>query len=100
AESNFGLMVLRLEPPLAVERRHAARARGGDGLPVDVVLAVAAREHALDVRLRAVVRDEIAVLVRLQLSAKEARRRHVPDRDEERVGQKRTDEAGLHVADA
>ena len=40
------------QPALAVERRHAAGAGGGDGLAVDVIDGVAAGEDALDVRRR------------------------------------------------
>ena len=43
----------RSEPALGVDGRHAARAGGGDGLAVDVVLDVAAGEDAFDVGGRA-----------------------------------------------
>ena len=46
---------------LGVERCHAARAGGGDRLPVDVILDVAAGEHAGDARSRAGVRARVAV---------------------------------------
>ena len=51
----------RGEVALRVERRHAARAGSGDRLPVGVILHVAGREDARDVRLgRARLRDEVA----------------------------------------
>ena len=57
-------------------------AGGGDRLPVDVILDVAAGEHAGDARLRAVVRDDVAVRVELELAAEERRVRRVADRHE------------------
>src|ERR1051326_5810120 len=56
---------------LGVDGGHAAAARGGDRLAVDVVLHVAAREYAGDARLRAVVRDQVAVLIHLELTAEQ-----------------------------
>ena len=49
-----------LEPLLAVHRRHAAAAGGGDRLAVDVILDVAAGEDAEDVRLGAIVSKYVA----------------------------------------
>src|SRR5437762_9017000 len=68
-----GLQVFRhsLEIMFRVDRRHASRARGGDRLPVDVILRVAARKHARHARLRSVVRDDVAVRVHLDLPAEE-----------------------------
>ena len=54
----------------------------GDRLPVDVILHVAAREDAGDARLRAVVRDDVAVGVQLELTAEQRRVRRVADGDE------------------
>ena len=51
-----------------VKRGHAARARRRDRLLVDVILHVAAREHARYARLRAVVRDDVAVSVEFEWS--------------------------------
>ena len=82
-----GVPLERREVPLGVERAHTARAGGGDGLPVDVVLDVADGEHARDVRLgRAGLRDQVAVLVVLELVDEELRVRVVADRDEEAAG--------------
>src|SRR5439155_26101135 len=53
------------------------------GLPVDVILYVAAREHAGHARLRAVVRDDVAVLIELELPAEERGVRRMADRDED-----------------
>src|SRR5687767_7077676 len=65
-----GLEMLRhtLQVPLGVDGGHAAGAGGGDGLAVDVVLDVAAREDARHARLGAVVGDEVAVGVHLELT--------------------------------
>ena len=79
------MVVVVLEPVLDVECRHATRACSGDRLAVDVVLDVAAGEDAVDVRRRAVVGDEVAVLVQVELSAKSDGVRRVPDRDEDAV---------------
>src|SRR5438128_137637 len=46
---------------LRVERSHASRSCRGHCLPVDVILNVTAREDAADARLRAVVRDDVAI---------------------------------------
>ena len=43
---------MRLEPALGIQRRHASRASGRDGLAVDLVLDIAAREHAVDAGVR------------------------------------------------
>ena len=40
------LAVVGLQPALGIDGGHAPRAGGGDGLPVGVVLDVAAGEHA------------------------------------------------------
>ena len=86
------------EEALGVERAHAARAGGGHGLPVDVVLHVADREHARDVRLgRARLRDQVAGLVVVELVEEELRVRVVADRHEEPVGRVVDHLVGLDV---
>ena len=81
------MALARLEPPLGVERRHAAGARRRDRLTVRVVLDVARREDARDVRLgRAGPRHEVARVVVVELVEEERRRRVVPDRDEQAAG--------------
>ena len=70
---------------LRVDGGHAARSGRGDRLPVDVVLHVAAGEHARDRRLRSVVRDQVAVHVRLELPREQRRVRRVADGDEDAV---------------
>ena len=83
-ERRARVALARGEVALGVERRHAARAGGGDRLAVDVVLDVAGREDAGDVRLgRAGPRDEVAGLVVVELVEEELRVRVVADRDEE-----------------
>ena len=92
-------------PPAAARKRSASRARhtaaagGGDRLAVDVILDVARREDAGDVRLgRARLRHEVAVLVVVELVDEELRVRVVADRDEERAGVDLLRLAGLGVA--
>ena len=58
-----------VEVVLGVERGHAAGPGGRDRLPVHVVLHVAAGEHARHAGLGAVVRDDVAVGVQLELTA-------------------------------
>src|SRR3954467_12600479 len=67
---------------LGVDRRHAARSRGGNRLPVDVVLDIAAREDAGDAGLRAVVGDDVAVLIELDLATEQRGIRRMADRHE------------------
>ena len=74
---------LELQPAFRVDRRHAARSRGGDCLAVHVILDVPAGEDALDVRGRAIVGDQVAGVFHLQLSAEEIRVRAMPDGDEQ-----------------
>src|SRR5438034_9412861 len=68
------------QPALAVERRFAAGAGGGDGLPIDVIDDVAAGEDALDVgnRRMMVRQHDVAPFVELQLSRVRLRVRRVP----------------------
>ena len=82
-----------------IERRHAAGPGRGDRLPVDVVLHVAAREHAFDARFRAIVGDDVAVRVHLDLSPEQRRVRRVADRDEHAVTRHARRDAGLVVPD-
>ncbi len=49
------------EEALGIDRGHAARAGGGDRLPIDVILHVAGGEHTRHVRARAAVRHDVAV---------------------------------------
>ena len=73
------------QPLLAVERRHAAGAGGGDGLAIDVVDGIAAGEDALDVRGRRVRmrQADVAALIELELPRVGLRVRRVADGDEE-----------------
>ena len=90
---------LRFEPAFAIDGRHAAAACGGDGLPVHLVVHVAGGEDALDVRVRrAGLHFDVALVVRLQLSAEERGVRLVADRDEHAVDRHLAQRAGLRVA--
>ena len=57
-----------IEVVLGIDRSHAAGAGGGDGLPVDVILHVAAREDARNARSCAAVRAQVAVRIHLELT--------------------------------
>ena len=61
---------LALQKPLRVDGRHAARAGGGDGLAVNVVLDIPAGEGSIHARGGSVFGDDIAPFVELQLSGK------------------------------
>src|SRR5262245_62209851 len=87
------------EEAFGIERRHAARACGRDRLPIDVVLYIAGGEDARHARLRARAREDVSVLVELDLSHEQRRVRRVPDRDEDAVERKLTELAGLQIAD-
>ena len=86
------------EEPLCVERGGTSGAGGGHRLPVDVILHVAGREDARDVRLgRLALRDQVAVLVVVEPVDEQLRRRIVADRDEEAVGRVLDRLVGLDV---
>ncbi len=59
-----------LEKFLRVDRGHATRAGRGDRLLVVVVLNVSRGEHAGNIRLAAMMRREVTVLIHIQLAAK------------------------------
>ena len=76
----------RRQVPLRVECSHTPGPGGGDRLAVHVILDVADREHACDVRLRRVgLRHEIPALIVVELVDEQLRVRVVADRDEESV---------------
>ena len=70
---------------LGVDRRHAARPGRGHGLPVDVILNVARRKHSGHVRVAAVMGDDVAVGVELDLPFEQRRVRRVANGDEHAV---------------
>ena len=71
---------------------------GGDGLAVDVILHVAAREHTGHARPRTHVGDDVAVGVELELTLEERGVRGVADGDEHAVDGDVLPFAGLVVA--
>ncbi len=74
----------RFEMTLGLDGRHAAAARRGDGLPVRVVLHVTAREDTLHRGPGGVgAREDVAVLVEIELTAEERGVGGVSDRDEQ-----------------
>src|SRR3954454_11399508 len=71
------------EVALGFERGHAPGAGGRDGLAVDVILHVTACEHTGHRRLRGPgLREQIAVLVEVELALEQLRVRCVADRNE------------------
>ena len=77
-------MILRVfEPTLGIERRHAPRPCSRDGLSVDVVLYVAAREDTFDAGQAAVVGDDIARVLHVELALEQVGVGLVADRDEQ-----------------
>src|SRR3954453_14945778 len=71
------------QPTLAVDRRHAARARRRDRLPVGVVLDVTAGEPAVDVRpRRSRLRHQVALVVHVEHALEQVGVRAVADGDE------------------
>src|SRR3546814_2962936 len=71
------------EETLGVECSHAAGPGRGHRLPVDLVLHVAAGEHARNARARASgLHLDIALAVEIELALKQAGRRRMTDGDE------------------
>lgn len=56
-------MAFRFQKSFSLERRHASRARGGNGLPVSAVLNITGVEDALDAGPRATVRNEVTFCI-------------------------------------
>src|SRR3546814_9383211 len=84
-DRRFGprLEILLFEETLGVECSHAAGPGRGHRLPVDLVLHVAAGEHARNARARASgLHLDIALAVEIELALKQAGRRRMTDGDE------------------
>src|SRR3546814_3168780 len=81
-DRRFGprLEILLFEETLGVECSHAAGPGRGHRLPVDLVLHVAAGEHARNARARASgLHLDIALAVEIELALKQAGRRRMTD---------------------
>src|SRR5271155_5866161 len=76
------LSLMRGEEFLSVYCCHAAGARCRNSLAIMMVLHVAGREYAFDVRPAAVVGDQVACVVHVELSIENLRVRVVTDGDE------------------
>src|SRR3954463_3988297 len=88
------------EPALGVDRRRGTGARGGDGLPVDVVDDVTAGEDPVDVGAGARVLDlDIALVVELELPGEQLAAGVVPDRDEQAADRQGLGAPGLDVGE-
>ncbi len=84
---------------LGVERSRATGASGGDGLAIDVVDEVAAGEDTGDVGLRRRVLDQdVAIVVKVDLSTQQLRAGIMANRDEQARHGERTGLAGDGVA--
>jgi len=59
---------LALQKPLGVNRSHTSRACGRNGLPIDVILHVAAGKDAGNIGLGAIVGQNVAVRIQFQLT--------------------------------
>ena len=73
---------MAFQKPLGVDRRHAAGARRGDGLAIDMILDVAACKDTRDFGFRPVMSDNVSVGIQIQLSDEEFGIRLVADGDE------------------
>ena len=92
---------MRGEEFFRFERRHAAHACRRDRLAEDLVLHVACGEYAGHTRLGRVGRcADIAVVVHIELAAKDFRGRRVTDRDEEPIARQDIDGACLVILHA
>src|SRR6185312_10868326 len=78
-------VAFRFEEALHFHRRHAARARRRDRLPVIAVLHVPRVEDTRHIRPRAAFGNNIPVFVQINLPPKWFGVRDMPDRDEEPV---------------
>ena len=56
-------MMLTLQKPLGIDRRHAAATRRGDRLSVNEVLHVAAGENARNVGFASVMSEDVAIWI-------------------------------------
>ncbi len=87
-----------VEKFLGIERGHAARTGRGDRLAVMVILHIAGGEYARNIGLAAVMRDQVAVFVHVQLAAKHLGIRLVADGDKDAFDGQRRNLVGLRIA--
>ena len=73
------------EKMLRVQCSHAARSGGGNGLAIDVIVHVSGREDALDVGPAAVLDDQIAFGIHVELAFKYRCIRIMPDAEENAI---------------
>src|SRR3989338_1139545 len=92
ANRGLSLVPLRFQPALGVNGGAAAGPGGGDRLAVDVVVDVAGGEHPFDACPRAVLHDDVALRVELELAAENLGVGLVPDADEDAVNLARSEE--------
>src|SRR5581483_3705710 len=71
------------EIAFGVDRRGAALARGGDRLAIDVVRAIAGDKNTANIRFRAALGNDKAILVHVDHALEELRVRDVPDGNED-----------------
>src|SRR5690625_1782000 len=96
--ATFDHAVLR-EPALGVNRRHTARSRCRDGLPVHVVLGISTRKDARDAGVgRVALRFDVTLRIHLQPSLEHLRVGLMTDCNKERLNRELRVLACLHVA--
>src|SRR5690625_2754238 len=87
------------EPALGVNRRHTARSRRRDGLPVNVVLGISTRKDARNAGVgRVALRFDVTLRIHLQPPFEHLRGGLMTDCNEERLNRELRVLACLHVA--
>ena len=92
------LIVVLFQELFRVHGGHAPGTRGGDGLPVAMILHIAGDENAGNLRQAAVFGDQIAVRVHFQLALEHLGVGIVPDGHEESVDRNLSRLAGFRIA--
>src|SRR5947207_1841201 len=81
------IVLLHLQPPLRIYCSHTPGTSRRYCLAIYMVLHVAARKDAIDARVRRFpAREDVAIVVELQLARENVGVGPMPDRDEDTVG--------------
>src|SRR5919106_6515974 len=88
---------MTLQKPFRIDGGHAAGAGGSNGLPVDVVLHVAAGKDARHVGFGTIVRQNVSRGIQIQLSDEEFGIGFVTDGNEQTVTLEVLRHTGLYV---
>src|ERR1017187_3789584 len=89
-QSAASKRLVGIEKFLGIDRGHTARAGRGHRLAIMMILHVACREYTRYIGLAAVVRDQVAVFVHVQLAAKHLGGRFVADGNKDALDRKST----------